>query len=490
MSEFDRDSRDQQQVRREKLKKWRQDTKAYPACSKKGMVTTAFCHQHSDDHAREHTIAGRIMLKRVMGKASFMTLQDGFGALQIYARQADLPEGVYDWLKQTDLGDIIKVTGKLFVTQKGELTLAISQAVLLAKSLHPLPEKYHGLGDVETCYRQRYVDLMVNEATRERFKMRSHIIKALRSYLIDQDFLEVETPMMHVMAGGATAKPFATHHHTLDMPLYMRVAPELHLKRLVVGGLDRVFEINRNFRNEGVSTKHNPEFTMVEFYQAYANYEDLIELTQDLLRYILMQVLGKCDIDYQGHHIRFSESFARMTMKEACVTYYPDCSDVIDDCEALNDWLAQQGWPRAPSLGQAWLNIFEHGVEEKLIQPTFITGFPVECSPLARCSDEHPGLTDRFELFVAGFELANAFSELNDPEDQEQRFVAQMQAKVAGDEEAMPHDHDYVRALEYGLPPTAGEGIGIDRLVMLLTNAASIRDVILFPHMRPQSPAS
>ncbi len=487
MADFEQDIRDQRQRRRQKLAEWRAQGGAYPSCTEDGLVSTAYCHAHAQDQETKLTIAGRIMLKRVMGKASFMTLQDGFGSLQIYARKASLPEGRYDVLKQWDLGDIIKVSGTLFVTQKGELTLAIEQADLLSKSLHPLPEKYHGLGDVEKCYRQRYLDLMVNKATRERFIKRSQIIEALRAFLIDHDFLEVETPMMHALAGGATAKPFATHHHTLDMPLSMRVAPELYLKRLVVGGLDRVFEINRNFRNEGVSTKHNPEFTMVEFYQAYANYHNLMALTEKLLRHILTKCVGQLVVTYQGQQIDFSQSFARMSMKQAVLKYFPECEPFISNTDKLNQWLVAKGWPGADTTGACWLSIFEQGIEGQLIQPTFITGFPIECSPLARCADSDPALTDRFELFVAGFELANAFSELNDPEDQERRFEAQMKAKVQGDEEAMPHDHDYVTALEYGLPPTAGEGIGIDRLVMLLTDAASIRDVILFPLLRPQS---
>lgn len=484
MTDAATDNRDQHQQRRQKLATWREAGCAYPSLSQEGLSSLQDCHEAGPSDGVILIVAGRIMLKRVMGKASFMTLQDRSAQLQIYLRKQDLPEGQYDDAKLWDLGDIVTVRGHLFHTQKGELTIHVAEATLLSKSLYPLPEKFHGLGDVETCYRQRYLDLMVNKETRERFVKRSQIIESIRSFLLSHGFLEVETPMMHALAGGATAKPFVTHHNTLDMELFMRVAPELHLKRLIVGGLDRVFEINRNFRNEGISTKHNPEFTMVEFYQAYANYQDLMQLTESLLQQVVKACCGQLAINYQGQEIDFSTPFKRLSMRDAVLHYYPDLSSCIDDLDGMQQWLGDQSWAVPKSLGMCWLEVFEQGIEHRLVQPTFITDFPVECSPLARQSDHNNAVTDRFELFVAGFELANAFSELNDPDDQAARFEAQMKAKVDGDDEAMPYDQDYVHALEYGLPPTAGEGIGIDRLVMLLTDAASIRDVILFPLMR------
>ena len=484
MTDATTDHRDQDQQRRIKLNEWRESGCAYPALSQDGLSRVRECHAHGPDENKTWSVTGRIMLKRIMGKASFMTIQDGTGQLQLYMRKQDLPDGVYDQIKHWDLGDLIVAKGHLFHTMKGELTVHVTSTTLLAKSLHPLPEKFHGLGDIETCYRQRYLDLMVNPQTRERFMKRSKIIESLRQFLIENDFLEVETPMMHALAGGATAKPFVTHHNTLDMELFMRVAPELHLKRLVVGGLDRVFEINRNFRNEGISTKHNPEFTMVEFYQAYATYHDLLLLTEKLLKHVVAESCQSTKVHYQGQDIDFGKPFAKMSMKDAVLHYFPELTENIDNLQNLQKWLAEKGWQQPSSVGLCWLEIFEQGIEHQLMQPTFITEFPVECSPLARRSDDNPAVTDRFELFVAGFELANAFSELNDPEDQAQRFEAQMAAKADGDDEAMPFDQDYVTALEYGLPPTAGEGIGIDRLVMLLTDASSIRDVILFPLLR------
>ena len=433
-------------------------------------------------------IAGRIMLRRQMGKASFINIQDKSGRLQIYLREADLPEGQYSDFKTWDIGDLIGVQGRPFRTKTGELSLYASQIELVTKSLRPLPDKYHGLNDQELRYRQRYVDLIVNEKTREVFNIRSQIINQVRSFLQVRGFMEVETPMMQVIPGGATAKPFVTHHNALDMPLYLRVAPELYLKRLIVGGLERVFEINRNFRNEGLSTRHNPEFTMVEFYQAYADYKQLMDLTETLFKDIAMAVFGRLQFQYQGIALDFSQPFVRMTVKESLQHYHPEwCALDLEDMSCLRDLAKKLDLSILDSdgVGKLQFILFEETVEDKLLQPTFITAHPAETSPLARRNDEDPSITDRFELFIAGREIANAFSELNDPDDQATRFHEQARAHDAGDEEAMHFDADYVTALEYGMPPTAGEGIGIDRLVMLFTDSASIRDVILFPHMRP-----
>jgi len=442
-----------------------------------------------DEKVVEVSVAGRMMLKRVMGKASFAQLQDSSGQIQLFVTRDELKEGLYnEQFKKWDIGDIIGASGTLFKTKTGELSIRVSDVRLLTKSLRPLPEKFHGLSDQETIYRQRYVDLIMNEESRDVFKRRSAIVGYIRNFFIEHDYLEVETPMMQVIPGGATAKPFVTHHNALDMNLFLRIAPELYLKRLVVGGMDRVFEINRNFRNEGLSTRHNPEFTMIEFYQAYATYHDLMDLTETLFRGIATDVCGSTNIHYQGDDFDFSKSFTRLSVVDSILQYNSTLT-VSDLQEGSAKSTAEKlgihikdNW----GLGKIQIEIFEATVEEKLIQPTFITEYPTEVSPLARRNDDNPFITDRFELFIGGREIANGFSELNDAEDQAQRFQDQVSEKDAGDDEAMHYDADYIRALEYGMPPTAGEGIGIDRLVMLFTDSPSIRDVLLFPHMRPE----
>lgn len=434
-------------------------------------------------------IAGRIMTRRLMGKASFVTLQDGSGKIQAYIRKNDLIDDNYEDFKHWDLGDIIGVEGKLFKTQTGELSIKATKIRLITKGLRPLPDKWHGLSDTEIRYRQRYLDLMVNEDAKKIFLTRINIIKILREFLVNRGYLEVETPMMHPIPGGATAKPFVTHHNALDMQLYLRVAPELYLKRLLVGGFERVFEINRNFRNEGLSTKHNPEFTMVEFYQAYADYKDLMDLTEELLQKIAKSVSNDLVIEYMGEKIDFAKSFDRLTVKESIVKYNSSIKIAeLENIQSISKLIVANGGEVDPSfsIGKLQFQLFELIVENKLIQPTFITEHSVDVSPLARPNDIDPTVVDRFELFIGGREVANAFSELNDPIDQANRFKQQVASKDAGDEEAMHYDSDYIRALEYGMPPAAGEGIGIDRLVMLFTNSNSIRDVILFPHMRPE----
>ncbi len=434
-------------------------------------------------------IAGRIMTRRLMGKASFIHLKDMSGKIQVYVKKEALAEGAYDAFLHWDIGDIIGVTGALFRTRTGELSVRATQLILLTKSLRPLPDKFHGLADQELCYRQRYLDVLMNEETQKTFLLRTQIIDGIRDFLKRRDFLEVETPMMQVMPGGATARPFVTHHHALDIPLYLRVAPELYLKRLVVGGYERVFEINRNFRNEGLSTRHNPEFTMLEFYQAYADYHDLMDLTEALFGELAENLLGRKTIETQGNTIDFDKPFVRMTLADAVLRFNRDLKPAdLTSIEILRQFATKLDIPLHANygLGKIQLEIFEKTAEQHLIQPTFITAYPAEVSPLARRNDENAFITDRFELFINGREIANGFSELNDADDQAARFRAQVADKEAGDEEAMPYDEDYITALEYGLPPTAGEGIGIDRLVMLFANVASIRDVILFPHMRPR----
>ena len=437
-------------------------------------------------------LAGRIMSRRIMGKAAFVHIQDGSGErIQLYLRRDDLADGVYQAFKHWDIGDLVGAGGRLMRTRTGELSLHADEIGLLSKSLRPLPEKWHGLTDQETRYRQRYVDLIVNPQVRETFVRRSQLIRSIRTFLDQRGFLEVETPMMHHIPGGATARPFITHHNALDLNLYLRVAPELHLKRLVVGGLEKVYEINRNFRNEGVSTRHNPEFTMLEFYWAYADYRDLIRLTEEMLHEVVSQLPGLSDgrVGYQGEQIDFGGQYRRLSVSEAVAAHYPNLAgEQLRDPVVLRAACAKEGIRTEHSWGwgRLLMELFEHRVEPQLIQPSFVTGYPIEVSPLSRRNDDDPELADRFELFVAGREIANGFSELNDSEDQAERFRAQVAAREAGDAEAMHFDQDYIRALEYGMPPAAGEGIGIDRLAMLLTDSPSIRDVLLFPYLRPE----
>ncbi len=488
--------------RREKLGKLREHGEAFPNDFRVTVEAAKLLDRFEDAERWDQdalegleesfSLAGRIMSRRIMGKASFVHIQDGSGArIQLYLRRDDLPEGVYQSFKQWDIGDIVGVTGSLMRTRTGELSVQASDLRLLTKSLRPLPEKWHGLTDQETRYRQRYVDLIVNPEVRETFVRRTLIIRAIRRYFDSREFLEVETPMMHHIPGGATARPFVTHHNALDLDLYLRVAPELHLKRLLVGGLEKVYEINRNFRNEGVSTRHNPEFTMLEYYWAHADYNDLIALTQDLLNSVVSELPDMRDgkVDYQGETIDFSGEYARVRVADAVVEHYVDIepadiknADKLRQVCRANDIHVEDGW----GWGRLLMELFEERIEHTLIQPTFVVDYPIEVSPLSRRNDEDPDFADRFELIVAGREIANGFSELNDPEDQAERFLAQVQARDAGDAEAMHFDRDYIRALEYGMPPAAGEGIGIDRLVMLLTDSPSIRDVLLFPYLRPE----
>ena len=438
-------------------------------------------------------VAGRMMLKRVMGKASFATIQDKGGRIQLYVARDNINSGknpeLYSQFKKWDLGDIVGAKGKLFKTNTGELTIEVNEIVLLTKSLRPLPEKFHGLSDQEIKYRQRYVDLIVSEDTRKTFIQRSKIITCIRDFMRGNDFLEVETPMLHPIPGGASARPFTTHHNALDMDMFLRIAPELYLKRLVVGGFDRVFEINRNFRNEGLSVRHNPEFTMMEFYAAYTDYQWLMDFTEECIRKVAIDATGDLKVTYQDKVLDFSKPFDRLTLVEAILKYSDKYTeDALLDSESVKSIIKKLGGEIGSDagLGASQLMLFEMVAEEHLWNPTFIIDYPVEVSPLARASSENKDITERFELFIAGREIANGFSELNDAEDQAQRFKAQVAAKEAGDEEAMYYDADFIRALEYGMPPTGGCGIGIDRLVMLVTDKPSIRDVIFFPHMRPE----
>lgn len=488
------DENEQVAQRKAKLTELREKGNAFPNNFRRNCLAETLHkeYSHQDNETLEirnirAKLAGRIMTRRIMGKAAFVHIQDMSGKIQVYLKREDLPEEMYENFKTWDIGDIIGVEGSVFKTKTGELSVKATAVRLLTKALRPLPEKFHGLTDQETCYRQRYLDLIMNQETRQTFKARSSIINYIRQFLNERQFMEVETPMMHVIPGGASARPFKTHHNALDMPLFLRIAPELYLKRLVVGGFERVFEINRNFRNEGLSTRHNPEFTMLEFYMGYADYRDLMNLTEEMFRELAELVLGTTDVPYQGDVYDFGKPFARMTILEAIAHYNPsvEVADLYDmaTTRGLADSLNIAYTPN-DSLSKIHVNIFEETVEHQLKDPTFITAYPTEISPLARKNDEDPSITDRFELFIGGREIANGFSELNDAEDQAARFQEQVLAKQAGDDEAMHYDADYVCALEYGLPPTAGEGIGIDRLVMLLTNKPSIRDVILFPHMR------
>ena len=439
-------------------------------------------------------VAGRMVLKRVMGKASFATIQDVSGRIQLYVARdlinSEKEPDLYADFKRWDLGDIIGAKGKLFKTKTNELTIEVSEIIMLTKSLRPLPEKFHGLSDQEIKYRQRYVDLIVNEDTKNTFLKRSKIITEIRNYMQSNKFLEVETPMLHPIPGGASARPFKTHHNSLDMEMFLRIAPELYLKRLVVGGFDRVFEINRSFRNEGLSVRHNPEFTMMEFYAAYTDYQWLMDYTESCIREVAKLVNGSEKIEYQGKIIDFGSSFDRLTLVEAITKYSKEFSEKdLNDKEFISMTLKKldHELPTDSGLGAHQLALFEEITEEHLWNPTYIVDYPIEVSPLARTSDKDPNFTDRFELFIAGREIANGFSELNDAEDQSERFKKQVKAKESGDEEAMLYDADFIRALEYGLPPTGGCGIGIDRLVMLLTDSPSIRDVILFPQMRAEN---
>lgn len=446
-----------------------------------------YCDETLASEAVEVQVAGRLMTKRVMGKVSFVTVQDRSGHIQLFLQRDALPEGHYQAFKAWDLGDIIWARGQVFRTQTGELSIRVAELVLLTKSLQPLPEKFHGLSDQEARYRQRYVDLIMNAESRAVFQRRTRVIQFMRSYLDAMDFLEVETPMMQSIPGGAVARPFVTHHNALDRQLYLRIAPELYLKRLLVGGFDRVYEINRSFRNEGLSTRHNPEFTMLEMYMAYADYRVLIDLLESMLATMVRSLLGSTTVQYQGGEYHFDAPLARMTVEEAVAQFNPDMElQRLRDRDYLAMHCQKLGVPVPVNAGSGKLliEIFEKTVEHRLEQPVFITAYPAEVSPLARRTDEDPWLTDRFEFFVAGRELANGFSELNDPEDQAERFREQVRRKSAGDEEAMFFDQDYITALEYGMPPAAGLGIGVDRLVMLLTDSASIRDVLLFPHLR------
>ncbi len=484
--------------RREKLHALKADSNAYPNDFRPDSNAAELHRRFADDDTETlaevdetFALAGRMMAKRVMGKIAFVKVQDGTGSMQFVVQRDNLPEGVYQQFKQWDIGDIIGGSGAIFRTQKGELSVKPTELRLLTKSLRPLPEKFHGLTDTETRYRQRYVDLIMNEESKKVFQTRSKIIRFIRDFMEapGREFLEVETPMMHPIPGGATARPFVTHHNALDLPMFLRVAPELYLKRLTVGGLDRVYEINRNFRNEGVSTRHNPEFTMLEFYWAYANYNDLMDLTETMLRELAQAVCGSTTVACEGRDIDYGSPFERISVEESVRKYNPDLADAdLWDMDTLKaacsarDIHTDKSW----GVGKLLIELFDATVESELWNPTFITAYPTEVSPLSRRNDDNPLITDRFELFIAGREIANGFSELNDPEDQAARFQEQVSQKEAGDLEAMHYDADYIRALEYGMPPTAGEGIGIDRLVMLLTDSPSIRDVLLFPHMRPE----
>lgn len=484
--------------RREKLRALREQGVAYPNDFRPEHHAADLQAKFADsDKAAleanpvEVSVAGRMMLKRVMGKASFATVQDGSGQIQFFVTPNDVGADTYDAFKKWDLGDIVAARGVLFRTNKGELSVQCKELRLLSKALRPLPDKFHGLSDQEMRYRQRYVDLIVTPETRDTFRARTKTIASIRKFMDNADFMEVETPMLHPIPGGAAAKPFVTHHNALDMQMFLRIAPELYLKRLIVGGFERVFEINRNFRNEGVSPRHNPEFTMMEFYAAYTDYRWLMDFTEQLIRQAAIDALGTATIQYQGRELDLAKPFHRLTITQAIQKYAPDYTDsqLSDDAFLRTELkrfgvdVSQPAFLNA-GIGALQLALFEETAEAQLWEPTFIIDYPVEVSPLARASDTVPGITERFELFMTGREIANGFSELNDPEDQAARFKKQVEQKDAGDEEAMFFDADYIRALEYGMPPTGGCGIGIDRLVMLLTDSPTIRDVLLFPHLR------
>jgi len=487
--------------RREKLKAIREAAKAngtaaFPNDFKPDFQASVlhaefggFDNEVLEPKAVDVSVAGRMMLKRVMGKASFATVQDSSGRIQLFVSRENIGEALYDAFKKWDMGDIVAAEGVLFKTKTGELSVRVTALRLLTKSLRPLPEKFHGLQDQEVKYRQRYVDLIMSDETRAIFIARSKVVSAIRAFMLEHQFLEVETPMLHPIPGGASAKPFITHHNALDMQMYMRIAPELYLKRLVVGGFERVFEINRNFRNEGLSVRHNPEFTMMEFYAAYTDYLWLMDFTERCIRAAAIAACGSAVLQYQGRELDLSKPFERLTIVGAIQKYAPQYSqEQLHDATFLRAELLKFGvkpFDHA-GLGALQLALFEETAEAQLWNPTYIIDYPVEASPLARASDKNPEITERYELFITGREIANGFSELNDAEDQAARFHAQVAAKEAGDNEAMYYDADFIRALEYGMPPTGGCGIGIDRLVMLLTDSPSIRDVILFPHMRPE----
>jgi lysyl-tRNA synthetase, class II len=481
--------------RRAKLAKLRERGNAFPNDFRRsalaGHLLTAYGEKSAellDAEAIHVSVAGRMRVKRVMGKASFAKLEDSSGAIQLFLQQQSLG-AVYDDFKTWDVGDVIGAEGTLFRTRTGELSVRVERLVLLTKSLRPLPDKWHGIADTELRYRRRYVDLIMNEESRRVFETRSTIVRYLRAFLDARGFLEVETPMLHPIPGGAAARPFKTHHNALDLDMYLRIAPELYLKRLTVGGFERVYEINRNFRNEGVSTQHNPEFTMLELYQAYADYGDLMELIETLFQGLADTLHGSRKITYQGTEFDLSKSFARQSIEEIILANNPNLDPMsVRDATYLRRFCDNLKIPHKPGdgPGKLQIEIFERTGEHTLVQPTFAYAYPAEVSPLSRRNDQDPFITDRWEFFVGGREFANGFSELNDAEDQAQRFKEQVERKAAGDEEAMYYDADYVRALEYGMPPAAGLGLGVDRLVMLFTNAASIRDVLLFPHMRPE----
>ncbi len=498
MSEQEVQEQEQEQIaqRRAKLTELREQGNPFPCDFRRNVVTGELHAEYGeqDNETLEPAaitvqIAGRIMTRRMMGKASFVHIQDMSGKMQVYVQRDVIGVDEYQAFKRWDIGDIIGIEGKLFKTKTGELSVRADSIRLLTKALRPLPEKYHGVTDQEIRYRQRYLDLIMNEPTRDTFRTRTRIVSYIRNFLIERDFLEVETPMMQIVPGGATARPFETYHNALDIDLYLRIAPELYLKRLVVGGFERVFEINRNFRNEGLSTRHNPEFTMLEFYQAYADYHDLMDLSEALFRGLAETVIGNTIISYQGDEYDFGKPFTRMSVKDSILHYNVDIkAEELETIESLKSIADRLSIPVKESYGTGKLQIeiFEKTVESRLMDPTFITAYPTEVSPLARRNDDDPSITDRFELFIGGREIANGFTELNDAEDQAERFRQQLAEKEAGDDEAMHFDEDYICALEHGMPPTAGEGIGIDRLVMLFTDSPSIRDVLLFPHMRPQ----
>jgi lysyl-tRNA synthetase class 2 len=482
--------------RRAKLAEWRATGKAYPNDFERENISGKIIELYDAKTAEELEanpvevkVAGRVMLKRVMGKASFITISDVGGRIQIYVARDKVGEETYTAFKRWDIGDIVGVVGPLFRTKTNELTVQANEIRLLSKSLRPLPEKFHGLTDQEQKYRMRHLDLIMNEQSRFTFMARSRIVQSIRNYMCGHGFLEVETPMMHPIPGGASARPFKTHHNALDMELFLRIAPELYLKKLVVGGFEKVFELNRNFRNEGMSPRHNPEFTMMEFYEAYSEYNKLMDFTEGLLRHSAREALGAEVFEYQGRTLDLSKPFDRLTMVQAIMKYRPHYTlEQLSDADWLRQKLTAMKVELKPDMGLGTLQLlmFEETTEADLWDPTFIVDYPAEISPLARSSNDNPEITERFELFIVGREIANGFSELNDPEDQAARFMAQAKAKDAGDEEAMYYDADFIRALEYGLPPTGGCGIGIDRLVMLLTDSPNIRDVILFPQMRPE----